>query len=232
VPDFEMIPWHAQYPAEYEKQLAAVRTKYPQLHAANSESKTQIVGTLPVGEGETIIDRFAISIEIPTDYPQSLPIVREIGGRIPNHIDNHIVDSSGICCVMLPDQRWELWPEGSSLVQFIDVPVRNFFLGQALVALGQPWPFSEWSHGEKGHIEYYKTIFGTDDEIAIGKFLVFLYQDRVKGHWLCPCGNGRILRQCHFQTLLNLRRKIPRLEAEKMLRRFLKYTETKTNTGA
>ncbi len=42
-------------------------------------------GTFPLVDGSQVIDRFLIEIKFPPHYPRGIPIVYEIGRRIPEH---------------------------------------------------------------------------------------------------------------------------------------------------
>jgi hypothetical protein len=216
-----MKPWHIRDPLNYAREIGEVERKYAQLHSAIRGDETRIAGTLPIREGETELDRFAITIDLLANYPDSIPVVHEIGGRIPRVLDRHVIPSSGAACLLLPDQRWELWPKGSTLLSFVEGPVRSYFLGQALVERGNPWPFGEWAHGLRGKLDYYKSLVGTDDPRAICKFLECLQANKVKGHWDCPCMSGRRLRDCHFGLVKDLRARMPRGEAAQSLRQFV-----------
>jgi hypothetical protein len=204
-----MTPWHVRDPAGYAHELADVQRSYPQLHPEIRGEETRISGTFPIREGNTEVDRFIISMDLPSTYPDSLPAVREVGGRIPHTLDRHVIPSSGVACVMVPDQRWELWPVGASLLAFVDGPLRNFFIGQALVERGEPWPFNEWAHGFQGRLDYYKSLIGTDDLRSICIYLDYLGKHKVKGHWDCPCLSGRRMRDCHYSLVKELRGRMP-----------------------
>ncbi len=215
-----MKPWHVRDPHTYALDIAEVEAKYPLLHASIRNDVSRIAGTLPIREGTAEVDHFLVEINLPVGYPNELPIVREIGGRIPHALDRHVIPSSGECCVLLPDQRWELWPRGSSLLAYIDGPLRNYFLGQALVERGDPWPFGEWAHGLQAKLDYYNGLLGTDNQQAILQYLRALEAKQVEGHWECPCLSGRRLRDCHFTLVRDLRGKIPQEDARHALRRF------------
>jgi hypothetical protein len=120
----------------------------------------------------------------------------------------------------LPDERWRAWPVGSSLVDFLDGPVRNFFIGQSLVERGDPWPFGQWGHGIDGIREYYEDLLATSDTDVIRRYMECLSAKKIKGHWPCPCGNGKRLRDCHMDALLDLREKIARKDALASLKYF------------
>jgi hypothetical protein len=186
-----------------------IQSNYPDLHVHIENEKVFIRGSFPITFENEILDRYQVEIEFPLDYPDSVPIVREIGGRIPRAVDSHIIPATGQCCLFLPDERWKAHPKGSSFLDFLNGPVRNFFLGQTMVRLGQSWPFGEHAHGIKGIIEYYKGLLETEDVFTILNYLDYMSKPVIKGHWSCPCGSGNRLRKCHFERLIDLRLKIP-----------------------
>lgn len=163
-----------------------------------------------------MLDRYQVTIELPADYPRSLPVVREVGSRIPWKPEFH-VNPDGAACVLLPDDRWRCFPEGAPFVRFLDGPVHDFFLGQSLVALGEGWPFGQWSHGAKGVYEYYQWLFETEDPSTIRRYLEVLAKLNYKGHLPCPCGSGEKIRRCCRARIADLRDKIPPVVARKAL---------------
>lgn len=211
-----MRPWHLRNPEGFQREMEEVERAYRNLHFSITGEQVQISGVLPINDADGIVDGFSILITLLPDYPESLPIVREVGGRIPHHIDRHVLQS-GEACVLLPEDRWRSWPKGSSLLSFISGPLRNYFIGQALVERGEPWPFGEWRHGLNGMRDYYREVFGTDDLPAVRRYLECLASKKTKGHWDCPCNSGRRLRDCHTDLIRDLREKMPRSEAIKAL---------------
>jgi hypothetical protein len=201
--------WHERNPELVEQIRADLRARYPSLQLFIEPDGTAIVrGTFPVRSPEgRVLDRYQVSIELPPDYPESLPIVREVGGRIPWKPEFH-VNADGMACVLLPDDRWRCFPEGAPFVQFLDGPVHDFFLGQSLVALGEDWPFGQWSHGAKGVYEYYCWLLQTDDADTVLRHLWVLAKLSLKGHWECPCGSGEKIRRCCRARIAELRGKI------------------------
>jgi hypothetical protein len=146
-----------------------------------------------------------------------LPVVRETGGRIPRHEDRHVNASDGSACVLLPDERWRLWPPGSPLLKYLTGPLHSFFLAQTMVEEGQPWPFGHWAHGAKGVFQFYREILKTSDLRVMMTYLDYLAAKKIKGHWPCPCRNGQKLRDCHVGQLKDLREKISRKDAANSL---------------
>jgi hypothetical protein len=156
----------------------------------------------------------------PFNYPHVLPRVRETQGRIPRVLDRHLIPSTGAACLFVgEDWLLEVGRPQPTFLEFLDGPVRNFFIGQALVEAGQPWPFGERSHGLKGVLEAYGEWFGTQDEKQIGLYLEYLSRDVLKGHWDCPCGSGARIRNCHQNEIRALRERIPQWLATQALQR-------------
>jgi len=119
--------------------------------------------------------------------------------------------------VLLPDERWRLWPVGSPLLKYLTGPLHSFFLAQTMVEAGQPWPFGQWAHGAKGVFQFYRELLKTSDLRVMTTYLDYLAAKKVKGHWPCPCGSGKRLRDCHSEQIKDLRAKISRKDAERSL---------------
>jgi hypothetical protein len=221
-------PWHLQNPERLEEVRLSLREKYPNLHLYPKGDVVLIKGSFPVAHEGKIIDRFQVEIILLPDYPHSAPLVCEVGGRIPQTLDRHVYEEFGVSCILLPDERMDVCPPGTSLVEFLDGPVRNYFLGQSLVELGQPWPFGEYSHGTLGRIEYYQEILETEDASVILRYLECLAKMQIKGHWFCPCGSGKKLRTCHIEKLFSLRKKIPPKVAKEAFIAISNYVKDKS----
>ncbi len=210
--------WHERNPELADQIRAELRACYPNLHLfIEADGSAAVRGTFPVVSPEgRVLDRYQVSIELPADYPRSLPVVREVGGRIPWKPEFH-VNHDGVACVLLPDDRWRCFPEGAPFVQFLDGPAHDFFLGQSLVALGEGWPFVQWSLGQKGVLEYYQWLLETEDAGTIARHLEVLAKLNLKDHLPCPCASGRKIRRCCRARIVDLRGKIPPAVARRAL---------------
>jgi hypothetical protein len=93
-------------------------------------------------------------------------------------------------------------------VKYLTGPVHNYFLGQAAVERGEPWPFGEWAHGADGIVELYGRLLGTSDPSRVGDLLDAVLRPSVKA-LRCPCGSGRRLRRCHHELVRSLKKRIP-----------------------
>ncbi len=199
---------------EVETQL---RNYYPSLYLTQRGNRSVIRGVFPVQMEGEVIDTFLVEIELPRRFPEEVPFVREMSGRIPNLADRHVY-TNGTLCLFLPEERWKYWPEGSSFLVFLTGPVNDFFLSQLYFEQHGAWPFGERRHSVLGIIDYYAEELGTDDLQVIAKCLEYLSAPQPKGHWPCYCGSGKRMRHCHFEKLSDLHRRIQPAVAANSLR--------------
>jgi len=211
------MTWYRNDPALYDKEKAEVEANFPDLRFAVENDVVFVRGSFPLMFKGQVLDRYSVELQLARNHPAGLPVVRETGGRIPRHIDRHILAADGTACVLLPDERWRLWPVGSPLLKYLTGPLHSFFLAQTIVGEGQPWPFGQWAHGAKGVFQFYREVLKTSDLRVMTTYLEYLAAKKVKGHWPCPCRNGKKLRDCHFDQIKDLREKISRADAERSL---------------
>ena len=166
------------------------------------------------------IAEYDIEMGLVKDFPKIEPRVFEVGRRIPREVDRH-VSSDGTCCVTV----WEVWlttAPDASFEAFLTGPIYEFFLSQFWYEINGEWPFGEWSHGQTGLEEACSEVLGLpDEEDQLCAYLRVLSKQRPKGHWPCPCGSGRRLRDCHRERVVALHEKIPPPLATRMLVRVL-----------
>ena len=211
-------PWYERDARLLEATKAELTMHYPDLRVVIEDGTAYIRGSFPVVDDAEVLDRFIIEIEFPFDYPGSIPVLREVGGRIPWHADRHVNRGNGEACPIVPEE-WLIRSDHDSLLAFLNGPVRNFFLGQILVESGQPWPFGERDHGITGLIEAYGEIVGAFDEVTLRRYLDVLSRNTPRGHFECPCGSGKRLRNCHLEEIKSLHERIPPQIAQQALHR-------------
>jgi len=205
-------PWYEADTELYGKVKREVEEAFPELRFINRGRDIVVTGYYPIYEGERVLDRYLVEVEPSKESPRGLPVVREVGGRIPLDRDRHINPEDGTACVVFPDAFWYENPDGMNLLEFLNRPLRSFFASQSLVELGytNPWPSGEWEHGVDGIIEFYGNLVGTRNPEIVWEYLRILKRELVKGHWSCPCGSGEKLRKCHRSLIEKLRSRIPR----------------------
>lgn len=202
------LSWFDKNPLAMQTLERILRSKYPTLHAFVEDGVCVVRGSYSVMDGDQVIDRYDLQIVLPSDYPASLPLVWETGGRIPREADRHVFPDPGCLCLGVPLALWIQLKGDFSLPTILDIPVRNYLIGNSLVERGEPWPHGDHSHGVDGILEFYRDLLGTSDPMKLAKFLLDVVKGKVRGHWACPCGSGNIIRNCHKEAIDGLR-KIP-----------------------
>lgn len=187
---------------------SVLKEHYITLHLVQTDPYIVVRGVFPVRLEHTTIDQYFIEIAVPDNYPKQVPIVHELGKRIPVDLDFHVV-TDGSLCLFLPDERWKYWGNGKVFLDFLQETVNDFFLGQVYHERHHEFPFGERRHGILGILDYYEEELGTDDVEAILRCLTYLSKRVIKGHWDCFCGSDKRLRQCHGKKMRDLRNKIP-----------------------
>ena len=195
-------PWFTRNRGALDELKQALKVRHPTLHVFLDNGAAIVKGTYAVDGIGT--DRYSLEIILPHDYPHSLPHVREVAGRIPRIQDRH-VNPEGTLCLGVPEQLWMELKGDCSVTAVLDGPIRNFLIGNGLCEMGEPWPFGERPHGGEGILEFYKEQLETDDPAKVFNFIRALAKGSMRGHWLCPCGSGKILRKCHHSTWVSLR---------------------------
>lgn len=229
-----MTSWYLSNPALLEEVQELVAAELPAFHVDVENGVVFVRGSLLLKNSETgiEIDRYDIEVQLPDDYPKSVPFVRETGGRLPRIADRHFNPSDGTACLFLPEERLKYYPKSATIVDFIRGPVYQFFLGQTFRTLeGNPL-FGEWDHGEKGRLQYYEELLGTSNSRVILKFLRYLSAKRLKAHWPCYCGSGKKLRECHANKVLELQEKITRRQARESEAKLRKHLQSQTMVRA
>jgi hypothetical protein len=211
-----MKPWHINDPQVFQELKRQIESKYATLCVFVENDVVYIRGCLIIEAPDgRELDNYSIEIRLPDDYPNGIPIVKETGGRLPRILDRHIL-SDGVACLFLRDERYKYYPQGSTIIDFIDTPVKNFFLWQVDYDLnGGKSNIGERGHGVKGIIEFYSEELKTNNISIICRFADYLSAKKIKVNWKCYCGSGKQLKDCHLDKLQDLRIKIARGVAKK-----------------
>jgi hypothetical protein len=164
------------------------------------------------------LGKYHIGIAFDGNFPESEPVVIELGKSIPQTPDYHI-NADGTSCIEI----WEVWlteSEDHSVQAFLDGPLRNFFLGQLHKKEADTFPFEEHEHGNAGLVNAYADLLDCEsDTDVIKSTLSALTQLQLRGHWQCPCGSGQRVRNCCRDQLYKLRQKIHPKRAKQMLQK-------------
>lgn len=207
--------WQIKNPALYGEIKDSIASTYPSLHVLSENNLIYIRGTLIINIPETDkeLDRFSIEIIFPPDYPKRIPILKETDGRFPKIADRHF-NANGTACLFFRDGRFKYYPDGSTIIYFIEKLVKNFFVWQIDYDLNNgKSTIGGWGHNVEGIFEFYYEILNTKNPKNVLKFLEYHTSKHLKKHWPCYCGSAKQLRFCHLHNLTDLRSKILRSDA-------------------
>ncbi|MBK9584873.1 MAG: hypothetical protein IPO55_03025 [Alphaproteobacteria bacterium] len=151
---------------------------------------------------ETITESFEIELTIPYDFPESLPRVRETGGRIGADYEHR--NASGTLCLAVPVEQRRIFLENPTLLGFVNRLVIPYLYGYCYFKTHGRHPFDEAAHGYEGILRHYVDTLGLRDDLSALTVISFLLEHGYRGHHDCPCGNGKRVRACHGPALLAL----------------------------
>lgn len=150
-----------------------------------------------------IRDNFKIELKIPVNFPNELPIVKEIGGRINRNKNNHInVDKGNSLCLGTPIEIALKLRDNISISNFIDKLVIRFLYAFSYKEKYGYYPWGERKHGNEGILQSYKDLFKLKSNKQTIKFLSKICDCRFNGRKACPCSkklnHKKILfKNCH-----------------------------------
>jgi hypothetical protein len=217
-------PWHVRCPNRLERVREVAERLQPDLDCMVEDDVVYLRGGFVVYYDGRRWGRFRIEIEFPTPYDRQLATVREMDGRIPWDINRHMY-SDGTACLFLEEEFWWRHPDGVAFETFLGDIVGSFFLAQTYFEKVEPrWLFGDRAHFGLGVYHFYAEVFKTEDWRTLHEFLDYIRRG-AKGHWKCPCGSGRRLRDCHKSAFSKIRDSVSAELAAKRQSELVKLVE-------
>jgi len=167
-----------------------------------------------------IQDVFHLEIIVPLHFPKAIPVVYELGGKIPRESKYHVFVGGSLCMGSPLRLKMILYKEPSLLTFSEKVLTPYLYSFCHKIQYGE-YPYGELAHNALGLIEDYKALFKVHDEIGVLRALSALSKSlNVADKLPCPCCNHKFLGDCEYSTFLNgFRQGIPKKEAKNTLRR-------------
>lgn len=183
-----------------EKEL--ISEYYSALEYVKENENVKLIGELYIKE---INDSYTIEIIFLDAYPNSLPIVKEIGDDIPKELNRHI-SYDGNCCLCVPQLEKYYFPKNSNIKDFLDKLVVPFFVNQAYFDMTGKWINGEYSHGYLGVYEFYSDFFRLKDTDIISEILKIVTKSIPNLNKKCPCSSGKSIKKCHMDKIIEIRK--------------------------
>ena len=204
---------------EISREIALIQ---PHLDVRETNGKIVVSGKFILAPQQGMPDPSGAEVEVyilivvEKDYPNTEPKVldtRTLTQPLENWLDLHInYDES--CCICI----WEHWlvtESDHSFKSFLNGPVWHYFYGRYYYDAHNKWPYGEWAHDKGLEDAARDMISSSGSGLILGEntedvlcALNLLSQKSQKGHFYCPCGSQKRLRDCHYDEIKKLRHKI------------------------
>jgi hypothetical protein len=148
-------------------------------------------------------DQFSIEIYVLESFPALVPLVREVGGRIPKTFHKLTKD---YLCLGSPLRLQVTMAKARSLVSFVEACVLPYLAGYTIFEKSKEMPFGELDHGRPGLYDDYKSLLGVPTDEACLRMLGCLsLRKRIANKRPCFCGSGVRLGRCHNRKVNAMR---------------------------
>jgi len=190
-------------PISTEEIRESLKVNFPNLKLIKCINSRQIiVGSLQVNHRYNdfpVNESFEIEIEIPEDYPYSIPIVKETGNKVSEEYSHRYSDGS--LCLGVDGEIMLKCGGIMTLEYLINTYVIPFFFSYRYYERFGEYPFGERTHGCIGILESYADYFNVSDQMEVYRFLKYAVSNQYRGHLPCPCNSGKRVRDCHGKIL-------------------------------
>jgi len=178
--------------------------KYSDLILIQDNFKSIISGIFSFNfefNGVEIKDSYEIEVTIFNDYPRSLPVVKETGGKIPSSGKNifHCNPDKSLC-LGAPIELKSAFYKDPNLLTFFDRLMAPYFYAFSFFSKKKFLPYGELSHGTEGILEYYLSLLKLDKEFLILDFLGFIINGK-SYFGFCPCRSKKLVSNCHLPEI-------------------------------
>jgi hypothetical protein len=148
--------------------------------------------------GPALADTYRLRIDVPTSFPEDVPVVFEVGGRIPRNDPDAHVNPDGSLCLGAPIRLALIAKARPSVLAFFDQCIVPALYNAAhRERFGGRVPLGELAHGSAGELDDYVDLFGVRTyQQAVEALRLAGVKRRSANKQPCPCGCGRRLGVC------------------------------------
>lgn len=162
-----------------------------------------------VSGSDEIEASYKLEIVVPEKFPQALPKVKEIGGKIPRDGNFH-VNPDGTLCLGSPLRLLRKIHSAPNLHGFADKCLVPYLYAVSYKLMhGGDFVFGELAHDDQGIVDDYSVMLGLTERHQITQAIQLLgIKKRIANKKPCPCGCGQRLGVCPFHHKLSEFRKM------------------------
>jgi hypothetical protein len=174
------------------------------IHGSDLRVEGTFCFTAESGNYGRITDTFNLRISFPTLFPRAVPVVNELGGRIPIDAEFHVNVRDQSLCLGSPLRLLSTIAIEPTLDGFSKrCLIPYLYAVSRKLQYGGKFLFGELDHGRPGHLADYVDLFGVQNEFQAMSAIQFLgMRKRIANKLLCPCGCVRRLGLCTFNHRL------------------------------
>lgn len=184
-------------------QITHLLQEYPGLAVVQSDSQmVRLHGHILVYRiynDFTLRRTYTLDVVIPIGSDE-LPFVIDTGKHIMQ--DYHHYYPNGKLCLATDSQIRIRFIEGFDLVAWMSEFVEVYYFSYEYYKRFGIFPFGERAHDLLGIIQTYQDFLLARDEAEAYKLMHFIKSQVYRGHKPCPCGSGKLLRNCHGKAML------------------------------
>jgi hypothetical protein len=201
------VCWFQKNEHFYSMEAQTVRDHFPKLIFYTLGKDILVLkGDIEIKVGADVLDIYKIEIIFPKSYPRDIPILIEVGERIPRIADRHVNDKTGICCIGPRFEQRHKWLKDPRIHTYITDFVIPFLANQSYYERMGVWKNGQYDHGAKGILTYYSEAFGISERKLLEILLQSLSENQRHGrNDSCLCGSGKKAKKCHLDLFDKLR---------------------------
>jgi len=154
-------------------------------------------------EGEEFSDTFEIHTIIYPDFPETLPIIKETGGKVRRLGFEHIYPDRVLCPEVDTRMKMDL-DQSRSIIDYFEKFITPYFFSYLYYCKYRKFPLGERAHGSEGILGLYCEIFDVKETSVAKTLLQYVCGSAIKGHHTCPCMSGKRYRDCHRSKVAEL----------------------------
>ena len=157
--------------------------------------------------GYSFQDNFNLEFVFPPNYPEKIPLVRELDSKIPSMFHRN---PDGCLCLCTPVEQYLIFSKEPTLENYIYSLLNPYLLSWLWYQRFNEMPWGERHHGVKGLIESYQELLKLRNIKHTIHFMYKFVYNRIHNKQECPCGSGLLYKNCHKSIIIDIENYFPK----------------------